>query len=106
MDTRTGAEVGTIRRLAESFEIALRARNLSDRTVEGYLDAVGLFGLGSVVLFEADHRSRTRVSGSTDVEVHEHVQQTLSAQTSASETSERACRVSLVLICNSSRHLR
>jgi len=46
MDTRTGAEVGTIRRLAESFEIALRARNLSDRTLEGYVDAVGLFGLG------------------------------------------------------------
>ena len=35
IDTRTAAEVGTIRRLAESFEIALRARNLSDRTVEG-----------------------------------------------------------------------
>ena len=46
IDTRTAAEVGTLRRLAESFEIALRARNLSDRTVEGYLDAVGLFGLG------------------------------------------------------------
>lgn len=42
MVTRTAPEVGTIRRLAESFEISLRARNLSDRTVRGYLDAVGL----------------------------------------------------------------
>jgi hypothetical protein len=106
MDTRTAAEVGTIRRLAESFEIALRARNLSDRMVEGTSTRSASSASGSVVLFEADDRSRTRVSGSTDVEVHEHVQQTLSAQTSASGTSERACRVSLVLICNSSRDLR
>jgi site-specific recombinase XerD len=40
--TRT-TEVGEIRRLVDSFEIALAARNVSDRTVKTYLDAVGLF---------------------------------------------------------------
>jgi molybdopterin synthase catalytic subunit len=36
-------DVGGIERLAESFEVSLRARNLSDRTVETYLEAVALF---------------------------------------------------------------
>lgn len=43
MPTKTKTtDVGTIRRLAKSFEIALRARNLSSRTIKGYLEAVGL----------------------------------------------------------------
>jgi site-specific recombinase XerD len=40
---RDASDVGEIRRLAESFEIALAARNLSPRTMKTYLDAVGLF---------------------------------------------------------------
>ena len=40
---RPSADVGEIRRLAESFEIALAAGNLSSRTLRTYLDAVGLF---------------------------------------------------------------
>ena len=40
--TDQAAAVGTIHRLAESFEIALRARNLSPRTVRVYLEAVEL----------------------------------------------------------------
>jgi site-specific recombinase XerD len=36
-------DVGSIERLAESFEVSLRARNLSDRTIETYLEAVRLF---------------------------------------------------------------
>jgi site-specific recombinase XerD len=39
----TVSDVGEIRRLADSFEIALAARNLSPRTVKTYLDSVGLF---------------------------------------------------------------
>ena len=35
-------QIGDIRRLAESFEIALAARNLSVRTVRVYLEAVEL----------------------------------------------------------------
>jgi site-specific recombinase XerD len=34
--------VGTVRRLAPSFDIALRARNLSPRTIRTYLEAVNL----------------------------------------------------------------
>jgi site-specific recombinase XerD len=45
MDTRIDrSEVGSFRRLATSFEIALRARNLSARTVKAYLEAVDLLG--------------------------------------------------------------
>jgi site-specific recombinase XerD len=40
---QAAAEIGDIRRLADSFEIALAARNLSPRTTKTYLDAVGLF---------------------------------------------------------------
>ena len=42
-DTKLAAAgIGDIRRLAESFEIALAARNLSPRTMQTSLDAVGL----------------------------------------------------------------
>jgi site-specific recombinase XerD len=40
---QAAGEVGEIRRLASSFEIALAARNLSPRTTHTYLDAVDLF---------------------------------------------------------------
>ena len=40
---REGADLGEIRRLAESFEIGLAARNLSPKTTRTYLDSVGLF---------------------------------------------------------------
>jgi site-specific recombinase XerD len=36
-------DVGSIERLSESFEVSLRARNLSGRTIETYLEAVRLF---------------------------------------------------------------
>jgi site-specific recombinase XerD len=39
----TANDVGGVRRLSESFAISLAARNLSPRTIRGYLDAVDLF---------------------------------------------------------------
>ena len=43
ISTDRTVEVGSIERLAESFEVSLRARNLSDRTIETYLEALRLF---------------------------------------------------------------
>jgi site-specific recombinase XerD len=40
--TATTTDVGTVHRLADSFEISLAARNLSPRTVRVYLEAVDL----------------------------------------------------------------
>ncbi len=40
---RDASDLGDVRRLAQSFEIALAARNLSPRTTSTYLDAVELF---------------------------------------------------------------
>jgi hypothetical protein len=43
ISTERIVDVGSIERLAESFEVSLRARNLSDRTIETYREAVRLF---------------------------------------------------------------
>jgi site-specific recombinase XerD len=40
--TATKTDIGSVRRLAESFEISLAARNLSPRTIRTYLEAVDL----------------------------------------------------------------
>jgi site-specific recombinase XerD len=65
--------VGSIRRLAPSFEIALRARNLSPRTIRTYLEAVGLFarflaeaGMPSAV--EAIHREHVEAFLAAELE--------------------------------------
>ena len=60
-----GSEVGDIRRLAESFEIALSARNLSPRTSCTYLDAVGLF---------AEFLERSGMPTRLDAITREHVE--------------------------------
>jgi len=41
--TDSVGEVGSIRRLAESFEVSLRARNLGERTIKTSLEAIRLF---------------------------------------------------------------
>jgi hypothetical protein len=67
MTTETGTIVptladgfGTVQRLAKSFEIALRARNLSPRTVRVYLEAVELLSR-----YLSDASMSTKVSALT-----------------------------------------
>ena len=65
----------------------------------------GVTASGSVVLFEADHRSRTRVSGSRRRGPWARKADVACLDIGA-ETGERACRVSLILRCNSFGFLR
>jgi site-specific recombinase XerD len=69
--TATKTELGDIRRLAESFEIALAARNLSTRTSRTYLDAVGLF---------AGFLERSGMPTRLDAITREHVEAFIAAE--------------------------
>jgi site-specific recombinase XerD len=78
MGTKTGrasrardTDLGGIRRLAESFEIALAARNLSLRTVKTYLDSVGLF---------AGYLERSGMPTRLDAISREHVEAFIAAE--------------------------
>jgi site-specific recombinase XerD len=68
---QAAAEIGDIRRLADSFEIALAARNLSPRTTKTYLDAVGLF---------AGYLERSGMLTRLDAITREHVEAFIAAE--------------------------
>jgi site-specific recombinase XerD len=68
---RDTSDVGDIRRLADSFEIALAARNLSPRTVKTYLDSVGLF---------AGYLERSGMPTRLDAITREHVESFTAAE--------------------------
>jgi site-specific recombinase XerD len=67
----TTSGLGDIRRLADSFEIALAARNLSTRTTRTYLDAVGLF---------AGYLERSGMPTRVDAINREHVEAFIAAE--------------------------
>jgi Phage integrase, N-terminal SAM-like domain len=64
-------DLGGIRRLAESFEIGLAARNLSPRTVKGYLESVRLL---------AGYLARSGMPTRLDSIAREHVEAFVAAE--------------------------
>lgn len=80
---KTVTDVGNIRRLSESFEVSLRARNLSERTVRTYTDSVRML---------ASFLERAGMPTRLDAIAREHVEAFIVGElerTSASSTSIR-----------------